>query len=101
MAALDVLEDLRSASAMHHIAGLYAFRHLPAQIADLSQAWLPLENFMSKVVCFGFTPMYATKRMQVVPKDWKTHSCIYPGPHPIGLMRCSLFLREECTILLF
>ena len=37
VAALDVLDDLRSTSATHHIAGLQAFCHLPAQIAVISQ----------------------------------------------------------------
>ena len=36
--ALDVLDSLRATLSTHHTAGLHAFRHLPAQLADISEA---------------------------------------------------------------
>ena len=36
--ALDVLNSLRATLSTHHTAGLNAFRHLPAQLADISEA---------------------------------------------------------------
>lgn len=36
-AALDVLDSLRASLASYRTAGLHAFRHLPAQLADIAE----------------------------------------------------------------